>query len=227
MGISTIMAQDAISVNELHIPVTELACGYDTGSGGIQWSPEQFASRIHPYPPIHIDQDPGASDFLSDVLDVESGAANPSQVPGWYAKTLGNYLHAVRPGQRKPIVYCSMGSLDAIVQALRSAGIIDVGFWTAEPGNTLAFANQRITTAMGPYPCVGVQYSWSTFVDFDLFNLAWVSTMATKPTPPPPSANITAEVIWHGDAGITRRMGLIPRASWDTIKWTPNVPLIV
>lgn len=210
MTVQVVTAQDAISVNESTIPADVLACGYDTGGGIIQWTSAQFAARTKPYPAIHIDQDPSASDGTADVLDVESGAATVADIPGWVTRARANWLAVARPGQRHPVVYCSMNTLDAAVAALTAAKLTDVGFWTAEPGNTLSYATGRITAATGPYPCIGVQYAWGNTVDDDAFNLAWIQTGSTKPVPVPSIQTGTVKnsegkiaQVYSNDGGIT------------------------
>jgi hypothetical protein len=191
MGINVIEAQDATTTNASAIPSGVLACGYDTG-GGIAWTPAQFAAHNTPYPAIHIDQDPSASDATADILDVESGAATVAEIPGWIIRARAKYAAKVRPSQRWPGIYLSMGNLSAAVSALQGAGIVNVPFWTAQPGIGLAAATQRVVTATGPYPCIGVQYQYNTLTDLNVFNEEWVKTMtgnAVPPTPPPAPAN--------------------------------------
>lgn len=177
MTIQTIVAQDATGTNEPTIPGNILACGYDTGSDGIAWTAEQFAARTSPYPAIHIDQDPSASDTTADILDVESGAATIAEIPGWIIAARASYNAHVRPGQRWPGIYCDSSNLTLAVDALTAAKITDVPFWIAED-ETLSTAIAQIQSATGSYPRIGVQYASGTTVDYDIFNLSWVTTIS-------------------------------------------------
>lgn len=177
--IATIQAQDATHLNQAAIPQGVLAAGYDTGSPDILWTGSDYANHVKPFPAIHIDQDPGASDFTADILDIEAGAAQigPEEI-NWIQKSRESYLAGTRPGQRWPGIYCAMNTLGGAVTDLQNAGISNVGFWTAQPGNTLAFAQGRVATAVGPYPCIGCQYQWLSTVDLDVFSLPWVMTVS-------------------------------------------------
>lgn len=182
-----VLAQDAIRVNAFDIPVTVLAAGYTTGSGAIPWGIAQWAAHLLPYPAVRIDQDPSASDKTADVLDVESGAATISDIVPWVRAARANFSNNVRPGQRWPAVYLSMGNLDAAIAALQAAGITGVGFWTAQPGMGLSAAVTRVQTATGSYPCIGVQYAWGNVVDYDVFSESWVTTVSGGGAPVEPT----------------------------------------
>ncbi len=182
MTIPVTDAQDAIHVNQASIPVTVLACGYDTGSPDIRWTGADYAAHARPYPAVHIDQDAGAAVPTSDVLDVESMAATIAEVPGWVRRARAAYAAGARPGQRWPAIYLSMGNLDAAVAALAAAGLVNVGFWTAQPGLGHAAAVTRVQSAAGHYPCIGVQYSFGTVTDFSVFSLDWVTSVLAPVT---------------------------------------------
>lgn len=185
MTVQVVEAEDATSRNEAFVPSNLLAAGYDTGSPDILWSQMQYASRTLPYPAIHIDQDPRASDPTADILDVEAFAATIDEIVGWIGRARADFLSGARPGQRWPGIYLSMNNLTPAVDALMAAGIINVPFWTAQPGIGLAAATQRVATATGNYPCIGVQYEWDTVVDKDVFSLDWVTKVSTTVPPPP------------------------------------------
>jgi hypothetical protein len=178
-----VYAQDATSPNESHIPASVLAAGYDTGSSGIAWTPAQFAARKLPYPAIHIDQDPNASDPTADILDVEARAATPQETVGWLQRARADYLADRRPGQRWPGIYCSMNTIDPVVGYLTAAKLTDVPFWTAQPGLGVTAAIARVLSATGPYPCVGVQYEFGTAVDYNVFSLNWVTQVSGVKVP--------------------------------------------
>jgi hypothetical protein len=173
-----IPAQDATRINAAHIPAGTQAMGYSTGSGDVPWATATFAAHAKPYPAVHIDQDAAATDATADVLDVESLAATVADIPGWIRRARANYAKRVRPSQRWPAVYCSMGTLPSAIAILTSNSLVNVPFITTEPGNTEAYAIQRVTTATGPYPCVGCQYQYGTYVDYDILSLDWMINVA-------------------------------------------------
>src|SRR6478609_3383926 len=94
--------------------------GYTTGSGGIMWGAQDWAS--HPTA-IRIDQDPAGSDGTADVYDVEPGAGTYANTPGWAKRALANYAAGVRPGQRTPVIYMSLSDIHAVTRALINGGV--------------------------------------------------------------------------------------------------------
>lgn len=175
----TVLAQDATHTNQSHIPAGTQAAGYDTGSGGIAWSSSDYAAHDKPFPAIHIDQDAGASDYLSDILDVESGAATPAECARWVANARANYNSAVRRGQRWPGIYCSQSTAGSVQSALGSAGISNVPFWIAEWGIGEAQAQSNVADGSGGgYPTIGWQYQNGTYVDYDVFSVPWLTTVS-------------------------------------------------
>lgn len=220
-----IAAQDATATNAVHIPAGTQAAGYTTGVGDVPWSEATFAAHNTPYPAIRIDQDPLATDATADILDVESLAATISDIPGWLNRARANYHKHVRPAQRWPGIYCSMNNLDPAIAICTSNKLTNVPFWTAQPGNTKAFAINRVQTATGPYPCIGCQYATDGTVDFDIFSQDWVSTMAG-------TAPVTTDV-WHGVAVVMRdgtvagegKYWVVPITSTDEgVTFTPTGP---
>ena len=66
----------------------------------------------------------------ADALDVEAGAAVPSEIPGWYARQ-------VQRGITRPVIYASASTMnDAILPVLSQAGIsrARTRLWTAHYG---------------------------------------------------------------------------------------------
>jgi hypothetical protein len=71
-----------------------------------------------------------SSGVNADVLDVESGAAVPSDVPGWYARQVAR-------GIKRPVIYASASAMnDDILPVLSQANIAraDARLWTAHYG---------------------------------------------------------------------------------------------
>lgn len=163
--------------------------GYDTGIGAdIKWTVSDWA--LHPHA-IHIDQDPGASDFTSDVLDIEAGAANVGEAAGWFTKTLANYAEGVRPGQRYPACYASQASITPLANALTAGGITSKGPALIVANWNLAdhTAVLDVVKASGPFPIVGVQNQNDGPFDTSFVSAAWFNTVSHAPvtTPPPPA----------------------------------------
>jgi hypothetical protein len=66
----------------------------------------------------------------ADVLDVESGASSPSDIPAWYARQVAR-------GIARPVIYASASTMnDAILAVLSQAGIARaaIRLWTAHYG---------------------------------------------------------------------------------------------
>lgn len=185
MTIPTILAQDATGGNSNQIPVGTQAVGYTTGPN-VAWTTAEFAAHVTPYPAIRIDQDPNATDYTADILDVEAQAATVPEIVNWITKARANYAAHVRPEQRWPGIYCQVSNLNSAVAALESAGLTNVPFWLTEPGTALSTATTAVATATGSYPLIGVQYEFGTVVDYDVFSETWVKTMTgVKPVDPP------------------------------------------
>jgi hypothetical protein len=179
MAVVTVLAQDATGTNQSSIPSGTQAAGYDTGSGGIAWSSSDYSAHTKPFPAVHIDQDAGASDHLSDILDVESGAATAAECPGWVKQARANYDSAARPGQRWPGIYCSESTVAAVQSALSGAGITDVPFWVAAWGIGEAQAQSNVANGgSGPYPTIGWQYESGSAVDYDVFSVPWLTLVS-------------------------------------------------
>jgi len=65
-----------------------------------------------------------------DALDVEPGAASPSDIPGWYARQVAR-------GIQRPVIYASVSTMNgSILPLLGPAGIdrVNVRLWTAHYG---------------------------------------------------------------------------------------------
>jgi hypothetical protein len=179
MAVVTVLAQDATGTNQSSIPSGTQAAGYDTGSGGIAWSSSDYSAHTRPFPAVHIDQDAGASDHLSDILDVESGAATTAECPGWIQQARANYDSAARPGQRWPGIYCSESTVASVQSALSGAGLTDVPFWVAAWGIGEAQAQSNVANGnSGPYPTIGWQYESGSAVDYDVFSVPWLTLVS-------------------------------------------------
>lgn len=191
MTVPTILTYDATSEHEHYLSSTVQVAGYDTqlggGTGLIAWTPEQFARHVLPYPAMHIDQDPNASDPLADWLDVEAGAASANEIVNWIGRARASYSQKLRADQRWPGIYLSESNLTSAVALLQQAQVTNVPFWVANYNYTAAQAQQAVATAMGPYPRIGHQYTDQISggnVDASYFSLPYVQNMAVGPIIP-------------------------------------------
>jgi len=193
MSITVVTGWDATHSNLPHAPRTGQGAGYTTGSAGIAWLPPDWVS--HPGA-VRIDQDAGASDGTADVLDVENGAATPSECPGWVLKARASFNAGTRKGQREPAIYVNESNIHLVATALADAKITGVGLWVANWSLSQAQAEFMVANASGPYPVVAVQYSdqggGGTF-DLDVFSKNWLDKVSGA-TPPPAKGPVWNEI---------------------------------
>lgn len=187
MQLTTVYDCIGAKLGSFNVPSGVLLAGYVTGSAGVPWSAAQLAS--HP-DAIRIDQSPEntPADELADVIDMEQEAATLADLAPWVHAARTNYDLGTRPGQRKPVVYCSRSNVTPVVNALIAAGIVDgVYLWVAEE-ITAKQATGILSEAGGPFPIVGVQYQFNTDYDVSLFSPDWLKTVSIAPpasTPKP------------------------------------------
>jgi 3-oxoacyl-(acyl-carrier-protein) synthase len=98
----------------------EAAAGYTSGN----W-PTWQTIRAGPWP-HKLSIAVTASHDDAECLDIEVGDATPDQAPAWVKR-------AKQRGVRKPVVYASLSTMQAVLAALSRAGIgrDDVRVWTA------------------------------------------------------------------------------------------------
>jgi hypothetical protein len=182
-GSGVTLAVDATHNNASAIPRGMQAAGYDTGSSGIAWTAADYAA--HPGA-VHIDQDARAGVPSSDVLDVESGAATPSECAGWVRAAWADFKSVARKGQRMPAIYTSADQVSAVVNALISGGIQSgVFLWIANWNLTEPQAQAEVLAAAGPFPIIAVQYTDRAVVyDNDVFSSAWLADVSGASAPP-------------------------------------------
>ena len=97
--------------------------------GGIGDQPN-YAYIVRAFPTAHHLSIALFAAHNADALDVEPGAAVPSEIPGWYARQ-------VQRGITRPVIYASASTMnDAILPTLRQAGIsrARARLWTAHYG---------------------------------------------------------------------------------------------
>lgn len=181
---TTVIDCTGSNVGAFTVPSGAVMAGYDTGSGGVPWTPAQFSR----YPrAVHIDQSPvnTPADETSDVYDLESRAGTVTGLPGWVHQAWTSYTTARRPGQRTPAVYCNMSTVTAAVNALAGAGITHgVNLWVAGEMPQAA-AEKLVDNASGPFPVIGVQYQFLSLFDVSTVSDTWLRTVSGKPAAPP------------------------------------------
>lgn len=191
---SIVIVDDSTHKNVGQLPVGVLAALYTTGSSDIKATPQDFAN--HPNA-IHICQDHG-SDVTADMLDSESGAANPADCVKWLPLARAAFAKNVRPGQRWPGIYASLSNLPPIANAFTLAKITNVPLWVAEWGLPQVSAISDITNASGPWPIVGMQIKNLAAFDFSLFSSTWLGKVSgvAAPTIPPGQWRDPKEWTW-------------------------------
>jgi hypothetical protein len=211
--IATTLVYDATTGNEPKLPHGQVA-GYDTGPG-VAWTDSQWAA--HPGA-LHIDQDPGDSDYTADYLDVEARAGTLDRCARWSQRARADFSAGKRSGQREPAVYTFKYNITNVVNALVSGGVKSgVGLVVADWNLTQAEATALVEAASGPFPVIGVQFADAGLFDINVFATPYLQTVSTRPAPAGggygPPLNLRA------DGGLTS-----VRLTWDP-PGTPGLPL--
>jgi hypothetical protein len=184
---------DVTAANYASAPKGFQLAGYDTGPG-VAWTPAMWAA--HPGA-VHIDQAPdtavlqalfddaymfsAAGHVTSDVLDCEAGAVPVGSplIAVWAKAALASYTAAVRPGQRRPALYCSASNVTANVNALIRGGITTgTGLWIANWNLSEAAAFTELAAASGPFAVIGIQFTDDGPRDADLFSTGWLDAVS-------------------------------------------------
>lgn len=120
------MRRMADSVTPMDIPVDDPRTGrpWDLVAGYIDGVPrwpavawDRFANSVH----VRIALDPVTND--GHVLDVENGAANPDQAPGWVLRR--------RAAGADPSVYCNLSLWPTVRAQFTAAGVPEPHWWIA------------------------------------------------------------------------------------------------
>ena len=163
------------SDNPFDIPLDGLAAVAGYGDGAAMWSSQGWARFRAPIVALSIVI--SASDG-GDILDVEHGAADPSQCPGW-----ADRFH--RAGRRRPTLYCNRSTIEAVRRAMGSRPF---DWWAATLDGTRflpgAVAVQYCGAADSNDPCrTGGHYDESVILD-----PAWIGreSAGAQPTPTDP-----------------------------------------
>lgn len=188
----------AVNIGSFKIPPGALAAGYDTGSGGVPWTPAQFAAHPHA---VHFDQSPvnTPADETSDVIDLEQLAATLADLKEWVPAAWKSWITVKRPGQRTPTAYSYRSNITPVVNALLSYGIKNgVNLFLSQP-MPRAEAINIVNTASGPFPYVGVQYEFHDNYDVSVVSRAWLDNVSRNMVPPPPNTHYTVEIEHYKD----------------------------
>lgn len=120
------MRRMADSVTPMDIPTDDPRTGrpWDLVAGYIDGVPrwpaaawDRFPGSVH----VRIALDPATND--GHVLDVENGAANPDQAPGWVMRR--------RAAGADPTVYCNLSLWPTVREQFAAAGVPEPHWWIA------------------------------------------------------------------------------------------------
>jgi hypothetical protein len=148
------------SINPLNIPVTaELVASYLDYGPKEGWNTPGARERFPNS--IQVDIVLSAQTLAGQVLDVETGAALPTEAPSW---VLSRRAHGV-----EPTVYMNFSTWPAVRQAFRDQNVVEPLYWTAgyatPPDPTIppgAVAHQYCDPASGS----GGHYDLSSVLDY-------------------------------------------------------------
>lgn len=183
MGITVVC--DATHANIATLP-KGFRAGYVTGSADIQWTEQDWKDNPNA---IRIDQSPIKTvwDATADADDFERGAVGLGELATRAKLRIHSFDNAVRPGQRRPLVYMSASNVTNVVNALIAGGIKSgVGLWVANWNLTEPEAVAQVIAASGPFPIHGVQFHNAGTYDMSVFDLTWLNTVSKVAVPPPP-----------------------------------------
>ena len=143
------------------IPSTAWAvAGYIDGEPGT-WTPADWARFAGAYT-LTISR---RADVQADFLDVESGAASPSDVPGWRGKGF----------------YCSISMRPQVVIACAAAGVPLPKWWAAGYTGRPYCETGAVATQYADSNTSGGHYDLSTVSDLSILTPSRSSTVTTKP----------------------------------------------
>jgi hypothetical protein len=215
MSVSTLLVYDAIHANVSKLPAGQ-AAGYMTGSGIVPWTSADWAA--HPGA-VRIDQTPAntTANETADVLDIENGAATPSEAAGWAKAALTSYATVRRPGQRRPVVYVNESNKTAVVNALVAGGVKSgIGIWLADYNYTVANGVTAVSGASGPFPIIGVQFRDAGNYDVSVMSEPWLRTVSAVVTDTSMTIKTLPPGTWHA-GGIVSLTGPAPSGTaWTT-----------
>jgi hypothetical protein len=118
------------------IPLDGLAAVAGYGDGRAVWSSEAWARFPRSVVPLSIVLD---ARHQGDILDVERGAATPSDCPGWWDRFR-------RPARRRPSIYCNRATIEDVRRALAGRPI---DWWEATLDGTLGWEGAVAVQLLG------------------------------------------------------------------------------
>jgi hypothetical protein len=180
---------DATHENIAHLPPGQ-SLGYSTGTETVKWTQADWAA--HPGA-VRLDQSPTVEpeiDAASDGDDYENSAVTLGELAPRAHQRIAAFKAGTRPGQRRPIVYCSRVNVHDVADALIAGGIKGTvtgfgGLGVADWNNDLTAARDEVANASGPFPIVWRQYANMGTFDAGVASVPWLTTTSAAPPPPP------------------------------------------
>lgn len=206
---------DATSSAAAALPLgLDLIAGYDTGTSDIRWTAATWALHAGRAVPVHVDQGgPGAPVYSANVIDVETGAWSPADVPGWIARCTAPV----------PTVYCNRSTL-APVLATGYRGPFWLAFPGWQPGTPLPSL---------PAGCrfVAVQNDFRAAYDLSaVLDPAWPLEADMITIPGVPGEWLSVQILSSADGGRQVAIGLgTDGLLWQAVRsagvWSAPVPV--
>lgn len=213
MTLATVAGYDVTAKNYARRPPSGQAALYVTGTSDIIATPAMLKENPHA---ITINQ--SGANVIADEYDVETGAITPAQLPGLIRNAQAAWLTG--NGRRRPVAYVNQSNKTAVVNALTSAKITNVGLHIADYSLTEAQAITLLQMSNGPYPVIGYQYNDAGEYDEDVWLESWVNDVSTTD-------------VWHGVAIVMKdgtesgegKYWVVPIESVDQgVTYTPTGP---
>lgn len=156
----------------------------------MQWTAADWTA--HPAA-VRLDQSPTPDapvDATSDGDDYENSAVTLAELAPRARQRIAAFKAGTRPGQRRPIVYCSRVNTHAVANALIAGGIAGVasgfgGLGVADWNNDLNAARDEVAGGSGPFPIVWRQYANMGAFDAGVASVPWLTTVSSTPEPAP------------------------------------------
>lgn len=169
------------------IPLDGLAAVAGYGDGRAQWSSEGWARFPRSVVPLVVVLDPR---HVGDVLDVERGAARPSDCPGWADRFR-------RAGRRRPTIYCNRATIEAVRQAM---GRRPFDWWEATLDGTLGWAGAVAVQLRGAADSRDPSRTAGHYDESVILDPGWIGIEVPAPSPWLPPAGLGAAWWWAAGA---------------------------
>ncbi len=196
------------AVNPANIPINpppQIVAGYLNGPKS-KWPASAWAD----FPSAYMVQiSVSASDFVGEVLDVESGDATPDQAPAWAQE-------ATQRLGMQPVIYCDVANWPIVQAAFTHANLPQPFYWIAN------WNNQPVI----PSGAIASQYKNDLAPGYDVSvvdpTFRWSRPVVPVPTPvptPTPGGPNVKYILWSaGDGTPTYLIG----GNWRIALPTPE-----